>query len=113
MKAFGALILVIGLSACASDVANRYYGGASPERPASEVQILSQAPSRHYTVIADFQSRRETAEDMRSKAAKLGADAVIVAYLGGKYSTSEEWADKDRQHDTYAHIVGTAIKFTN
>jgi hypothetical protein len=113
MKTFGALVLVLGLSACASDVANRYYGGASQERPASEVQILSTPPSRHYVVIADFQSRHETAEDLRIKAAKLGADAVIVTYLGGNYSTSEEWADKDRERDTYAHIVGTAIRFTH
>ena len=113
MKTLGAVILALFVSACASDVANRYYGGALPERPVSEVLLLSKAPSRRYIVVADFQSRGETAEDLRIKAAKLGADAVIVAYLGGKYSTSEQWADKDRERDTYAHIVGTAIKFTN
>lgn len=59
-----------------------------------------------------FQSRGETAEDMRAKAAKVGADAVIVVYLGGIY-TGEEWASQDRRRNStiYTDFVGTAIKF--
>ena len=37
-------------------------------------------------VIADFQSRGENAKAMQKKAAKIGADAVIVVYLGGYYN---------------------------
>ena len=54
-------IVVITFAACASDVANRYYGSVKyPPRPVQEVEVLTKNPSRPYTVIADFQSRGET-----------------------------------------------------
>ena len=43
-------------------------------------------------MIADFQSRGESPEAVRKKAADIGADAVIISILGGYYSRSEEWA---------------------
>ena len=105
--------LSLGLVGCASDVANRYYGDQrySPT-PIDQVELLRSKPDRPFVVIADFQSRGESPEDLRKKAAAIGADAVIVSVLGGWYSTSEEWAGKDRNSNTYSHIVGTAIKFT-
>ena len=48
---------------------------------------------------------------MRKKGADIGADAVIVSLLGGQYSKSEEWADKDRYSTTYSRITATAIRF--
>lgn len=97
---------------CASDVANRYYGLRKYEpRQANEVAILWSKPDRQFTVIADFQSRGETPEDMRKKAASIGADAVIVSTLGGHYSKEEQWAGQDRHNNTYTRITGTAIKF--
>lgn len=99
-------LLVCG---CASDVANRYY--LSERYPAKfpfEVEILMKSPSRSFIVIADFQSRGETPEDMRLKAANIGADAVIVSLLGGDASGSQ-WATSESK--TYSRITGTAIKF--
>ncbi|MBI4325106.1 MAG: hypothetical protein HY674_07560 [Chloroflexi bacterium] len=100
------------LIGCASDIANRYYGTEKfPPRDPKEVQLLWERPQREFTVIADFQSRGESPEAMRKRAAKIGADAVIVSILGGLYDTREEWAGHDRQGNTYSRITGTAIKF--
>ena len=102
------------LGSCATDVANRYYAAKqySPKKT-EEVQLLYQKPFRNFDVIADFQSRRESAESIRKKAAKIGADAVIVTTLGGKYSLNEEWAGKDSMGHSYSRILGTAIVYTN
>lgn len=100
------------MGACASDVANRYYGNVKySERPAAEVEILTKNPNRSYTVIADFQSRGETPNDMRKKAAKIGADAVIVTILGGQYDANTQWAGEDRYSHTYSRISASAIKY--
>ena len=43
---------------------------------------------------------------------QIGADAVIVSFLGGYYSTHSEWADeKNMTNDTYSRVTGTAIKY--
>lgn len=73
--------------------------------------MLWQRPAREFVVIADFQSRGESPKAMRKRAAKIGADAVIVAILGGLYETREQWAGNDRQSNTYSRITGTAIKY--
>src|SRR5438045_1064217 len=90
-------LIAFAFGGCASDVANRYYGETrfDPKQP-KEVEILWKRPERLFDVIADFQSRGETPEDMRRKGAQIGADAVIVSILGGSYSWDEEWAGKDR-----------------
>jgi hypothetical protein len=94
---------------CASDVANRYYVEERyPAKAPSEVELLWKSPNRSFVVIADFQSRGESPEDMREKAAKIGADAVIVALLGGD-ATGSQWATSESR--TYSRITGTAIKF--
>ena len=104
------VLLCIFMTACATDVANRYYGTVKyPPRNPAEVQLLRQAPTKDYVVIADFQSRGESPEVMRKKAADIGADAVIVSILGGYYSRSEEWAGSEAT--TYSRIVGTAIRY--
>ena len=103
--------LIVG--GCATDVANRYYSDQHyPARPAGEVAILTNAPARPYEVIADFQSRGDTAHSLRRRAAKIGADAIIVTYIGGSYYSGDQWAGQDSQRQTYSHIIGTAIKFT-
>lgn len=100
------------ISGCASDVANRYYSSKKyPPKPEHEVQILWSKPQNAFSILADFQSRGESPEDMRKKAAEIGADAVIVSLLGGDYSLNEKWADKDRYSNTYRRIAATAIKF--
>ena len=100
------------ITGCATDVANRIYTKESfTPKPISEVQILWSKPNKPFTVLADFQSRGESPEDMRRKGAEIGADAVIVSLLGGLYSKDEQWAGKDRHSNTYARIAATAIKF--
>ncbi|MBU2537719.1 MAG: hypothetical protein KKH22_04720 [Proteobacteria bacterium] len=103
-------LLVFG---CAQDVANRYYlAERYPEKSIEEVEILYEKPSRPFIVIADFQSRGEDAHDMRKKAARIGADAVIVSHLGGYVSTGEQWAKQQEHTSYYSRIAATAIKYT-
>ena len=94
------------------DVAKRYYSYRSyPPKNPSEVQILRREPSRSYEVIADFQSRWETPAAMREKAAKIGADAVIIAQPGGHFDPTHQWAGQDSYAGTGGRICGTAIIF--
>lgn len=102
---------------CAQDVANRYYAPqAYRERDPRSVELLSHAPSRRFDVIADFQSRGESPEAFRKRAAKIGADAVIVTSVGGLYNRAEEWAGSDTTANTggdlTGHLIGSAIKYT-
>lgn len=102
------------ICSCAQDVANRYY--ASERYPAKEpnaVELLRSAPGRPYTVIADFQSRGESANSMRKRAAKIGADAIIVTPVGGYYRLNEEWAGSDSMSGSYSRLIGSAIKYKN
>jgi hypothetical protein len=104
--------MIIALSACATDVANRYYSSTTyPPNSPDKVEILRQAPSCPYEVIADFQSRGESPKSVRNKAAKIGADAVIVTTFGGYYQFSDQWAASDSQMDSYTRICGTAIRY--
>ncbi|MSR74335.1 MAG: hypothetical protein EXS14_02535 [Planctomycetes bacterium] len=107
------MLMSLGLGSCASDIANRYYGEEryDPKAP-EDVQVLRLNPTRPFKVIADFQARLEDEEDMRRKAAEIGADAVIVRYLGGRVDLAEQWATNERQAGAYySRIVGTAIKY--
>jgi hypothetical protein len=111
-KLFFVFIIAFLISSCARDVANRYYGDRTyPPKNPSQVELLKNAPAREYIVIADFQSRGESPQDMREKAARIGADAVIVSTLGGYYSKDDQWADSDTYSGTYSRITGTAIKY--
>jgi len=106
------LLLALALAGCATDVANRYYSDYHyPPRPTEEVAVLTNEPPRSYEVIADFQSRGDTAQTLRKKAALIGADAIIVTQLGGYYNSADQWAGHDSQSGTYSRIVGTAIKY--
>lgn len=100
------------LSGCAQDVASRYYSSQRyGPKPAKEVELLFSAPSRPFTVIADLQSRNETPEGMKKRAAKIGADAIIVSPVGGLYRLNEEWAGTDSMSHSYSRLVGSAIKY--
>lgn len=107
---FLAALVVAG---CASDVANRYYADVKyPARPYLQVEVFTNAPTRPYVVIADFQGRGESQLDLRKQAAKIGADAIIITHIGGYYSSADQWAGQDSESHTYSHIVGTALKYT-
>jgi hypothetical protein len=107
-----AIILAVLVTAgCASDVANRYYSDIKyPPRPYKEIEVLTNVPTHAYIVIADFQGRGESPRDLQKQAAKIGADAIIVTYIGGAYNSSDQWAGQDSESHT--HIVGTALKYT-
>lgn len=112
MKQVSLFCLCILVAGCATDVANRYYVTEKyNERPVTEVEVLWTSPTREYVVIADFQSRGESPQDIRKKAALIGADAVIISLLGGYYAKSEQWAGEDRNNKTYTRINGTAIRY--
>jgi hypothetical protein len=110
-------VLCVGLlfmfTGCAADVANQYYAAERyPAKPTKEVEVLYKNPTRPYEVIADLQARNAGAASMRRQAAKIGADAVIVSFLGGCYNTHSEWADaKNFANDTYSRVTGTAIRY--
>jgi hypothetical protein len=105
-------------SACAQDVANRYYSTRRyPARDPRSVELLFRAPERPFRVIADFQSRGESPEDFRRRAAKIGADAVIVTRIGGTYQDSDWVTDNTANsggstRGNRGHLVGSAIKYT-
>jgi len=115
------LLALFLLSACTTDIANRYYANERyPPKAITEVELLTSEPTKPYIVIADFQMRGESAKGMCKRAAKIGADAIIVTVLGGFYSDSEEWAGKDQYKAKIVNnkivgkntrIVGTAIKY--
>jgi len=100
------------LGGCAIDVANRYYSTRTyPPKPPEQVQILRKTPARAYEVIADFQSKWDSPEGVRAKAAKIGADAVIISTPGGQYRTDQQWAGQDSYAGSSERICGTAIVF--
>jgi hypothetical protein len=106
------IIAVLLLGGCVRDEANRYYGSTHySEKDVSQVALLKKRPDRPFVVIADFQSRGDTAEGLRKKAAKIGADAVIVTFLGGWYDLDDKWAGQDSKSTSYNRAVGTAIKY--
>ena len=107
-------VVICLLCSCAADEANRYYLSAHyPPKNVKDVEVLSSNPLRPFEVIADFQSRGESTEAIRKKAAKIGADAVIVTTLGGYYANNNAWVGDERssKENTYSRIVGTAIKY--
>jgi hypothetical protein len=107
------MLSVLVFFGCASDVANRYYSDIKyPARPLDQVDVFTNAPSRAYVVIADFQGRNQSSQDLRKQAAKIGADAIIISYIGGAYNSRDQWAGHDSQRNTYTHIIGTALKYT-
>gem|GEM_PF-809742 len=109
-RTLAAATVAIALAGCATDVANRYYASRtySPKNP-SQVEVLRREPGRPYEVIADFQSRWDTPAAVREKAAKIGADAVIIVQPGGHYNTTQQWAGQDSHAGSSARICGTAI----
>lgn len=112
IRTFLPWLVALAACSCASDVANRYYADKNyPPRAVEEVELLTKAPAGPYEVIADFQSRSDTAKSLRKKAARIGADAIIVTHLGGRYDPSEEWSQQQRSAGMYTRIVGTAIKY--
>lgn len=113
MRSFSALVwfLLAGmLGSCATDVANRYYASRTyPPKVVADVDVLSETPKRPYEVIADFQSRWDSVDALRAKAAGIGADAVIIVQPGGYYRTDQQWAGRDPYAGSAARICGTAI----
>ena len=108
----GTCVCLALVAGCVSDQAHRYYADMKySAKPVDEVELLHEAPSQPYEVIADFQARGASANYMRRKAAEIGADAVIVGTYGGYRSKSDVWASEDTYSDTYSRITGTAIKY--
>ncbi len=109
----------LALSSCA-DKAFRYYSDTKyPEKEREEVEVLWSKPDKPFTVIADFQARRisifqtrrDAAKYMQSKAAEIGADAVIVGAYGGWRARSDKWAGEDSHATSFDRYTGTAIRY--
>lgn len=106
------LFICLFLTGCVVNEANRYYLKEKlPAKDIKEVEVLREAPSRPYIVIADLQASQASFKYLQKRAAEIGADAVIVTCTGGSYSTSEIWAEKDRYSNSCTGFIGTAIKY--
>jgi hypothetical protein len=100
------------LAGCTTDEANRYYLAEKlPEKKTSEVEVLREAPAQPHEVIGEFQANNASANFMRKRAAKIGADAVIVIPAGGWYSQGETWAGSDKYSNSYTRLIGIAIRY--
>ena len=100
------------LTSCVTDVASRYYANQQyAPKPVEQVELLRGRPSKPFDVIADFQSRGESYESMRKRAAQIGADAIIITNLGGYASLTTQWAGDDPYSHYYSRLVGTVIKY--
>ena len=105
-------LIMLSLTACVTDEANRYYASEKYSPKASgEVEILYGRPARKFDVMAEFQSRGESTESFRKKAALIGADAVIIRNLGGYVSLGSEWAGEDPNSGSHSRRVAIAIKY--
>jgi hypothetical protein len=105
------LAAACSITACVSDQAYRVYE-EYPPRAMEEVEILSRDPQRSYEVLGDFQDRPGSSsalKKMRKAAAAIGADALIVTYLGGHH-TASPYAGRGEQV-TYTRIFATAIRY--
>ena len=112
LKLIYLLVIVIMVSGCAVGEANRYYlKDRFPAKDIKEVEVLKDKPSRPFDVMADLQASNVTYKYMQTRAAEIGADAVIVTCTGGWYSRSEVWADKDKYSNSCTGLIGTAIKY--
>ena len=97
---------------CATDVANRYYASQTyPAKSVEEVEVHFKRPNKDFEVIAEFQSRGESTNSFRKKAANIGADAIIIQNLGGYASLSSNWAGDDPHSNSHSRRVGIAIKY--
>ena len=113
LKSLFIILILAVFSSCVSDEAARYYSSETyAPKEADEIDVFLELPNRPYEIIADFQARRATVITMQRKAAKIGADAVVVRYLGGNRSGRDEWASEDRSN-TYRRMAGTAIKYVD
>lgn len=105
-------LTVLGLTACVTDEANRYYASEKYSPKAiGEVEILHGRPSKKFDVMAEFQSRGESNESFRKKSALIGADAVIIRNLGGYASLGSQWAGEDPYSGSHSRRVAIAIKY--
>ena len=115
MKKILLFFMVCLLMSCATDKAFRYYlTDRYPPKQFEEVQVLYQKPDRDFLVMADLQARGVSVKTLRKEAAKIGADAIIVAVVGEFYSRTEEWAELNKYKDVRgpsSRITVTAIKY--
>jgi hypothetical protein len=86
------ILLALLLAACATTTSVVMLDPSKQYPPTSSVQILLKAPDRPYVEIAKLESQGipgepETAvlEDARERAAKIGADAIIVQESSSVY----------------------------
>lgn len=95
---------------CATDQAHRYYLTEKlPSKSLEQVEILWAPPSRPYILVADYQSRGESAADMQKRAAADGADAVVVTLIGGSFVYITQDRPNPNPVSTFSRITGSAI----
>jgi hypothetical protein len=102
------ILMIVSLITLAGCESTTVVGHTYPAVPTNSVQVLYQEPKRPYEVLAFVQSNKSwemssaaDVADLRKKAAKVGADALIVTSVHGV--TMTEWDSAS----------GKAIKWTS
>lgn len=105
---FTIVLMTLCLIILASCESTTVVGHTYPAVPVDSVKVLYQEPKRPYEVLAFVQSNKSwemsssaDVADLRKKAAKVGADALIVTSVHGV--TMTEWDSAS----------GKAIKWTS
>jgi hypothetical protein len=107
---FPLLSLLIVLSSCVTDHAERVYIPLPPSN--SPVAVLNAIPPTPFEVVADIQWEGGSMQKMASRAAQLGGDAVIIQLLGGGVdfrNRSPEEMNKNAK--TFNRMAGTVIRY--
>lgn len=104
------LFCLIFSNACSVyDEGNRYYLKEKlPPKNVEQVEVFhDKEPERKYTIIADLQGKSHTVKSLRTRAAEIGADAIIISKSGGYIGSQDtKWAGKDTGRTNFS---GTAI----
>jgi len=88
------------------DVTERF----APRDP-QEVELLWDKPQEDYVVIGHFHSRGDSPKSIRKRAARIGADAVIVTPLAGESVKVDTPSRMPQLSRPYSRIVGEAIRY--
>lgn len=107
---FLSLAVLVMLSGCVSDHAERVYLNLTPS--ATKPDLLYQIPTRPFDVVADIQWMGHMTSKMVARAQALGGDAVIVQYLGGLVPFASLTAEEANvRSKTFTRLSGTVIKY--
>ena len=92
---------------------NTRYGLSQPFAPRDpqEVEVLWEKPAEAYTVIGHFRSRGNNPKSLQKRAAKIGANAVIVTPLDVVSAKTDRQYRMPQPSFSHPRIAGEAIRY--